>query len=401
MSRDAPSARHPTVVDRPSMPGYGSAPADEGTLLDWSRAVRRLSDSKCYWLAILLLGFLWTPAPRAEEPKEASRLTADTAFRGSVLDFDFPSLHIGIGEYTEGPTGTTVFYFPDKAKIAVDVRGGAPGTMNTDYLRLGYDEPVMDAVVFAGGSWYGLSAGTGVAEGIKEMRANSGSWEGIAGVVSGIIFDLGDRRNNTITPDAELGKAALKAARPGRFPLGAQGAGRMAMQGGYFARENLWEGWPASGQGGAFRQVGDTKIAFFTVVNALGTVVDRQGRVVRCGHSDPRHDCGTISDLLAQKVASAGAASTPDRSPGPTENTTISLLVTNQELAFSDLERLAIQVHTSMARAIQPFATEQDGDVLYAATTGEVETPDLSVVDLGVIAAEVAWDAILNSVPDP
>ncbi len=80
---------------------------------------------------------------------------------------------------------------------------------------------------------------------------------------------------------------------------------------------------------------------------------------------------------------------------------TISLLVTNQELAFSDLERLAIQVHTSMARAIQPFATTNDGDVLYAATTGEVENPELSVTDLGVIAAEVAWDAILSSVPDP
>ena len=80
---------------------------------------------------------------------------------------------------------------------------------------------------------------------------------------------------------------------------------------------------------------------------------------------------------------------------------TISLLVTNQELAFSDLERLAIQVHTSMARAIQPFATTNDGDVLYAATTGEVENPELSVTDLGVIAAEVAWDSILSSVPDP
>jgi L-aminopeptidase/D-esterase-like protein len=144
--------------------------------------------------AILLLGFVCAAALRAEEP-EGHRLTADTTLRGQVLDLDFPALHIGIAEYPEGPTGTTVFYFPNKAKIAVDTRGGAPGTMNTDFLRLGYDRPVMDAVVFAGGSWYGLSAGTGVAEGIKEMRANAGSWEGIAGVVSGIIFDLGPRRD--------------------------------------------------------------------------------------------------------------------------------------------------------------------------------------------------------------
>ena len=64
------------------------------------------------------------------------------------------------------------------------------------------------------------------------------------------------------------------------------------------------------------------------------------------------------------------------------------------------LERLAIQVHTSMGRAIQPFATVNDGDVLYAATTDEVENESLSSLDLGVIASEVAWDAVLNSVPD-
>lgn len=331
----------------------------------------------------------------ANETATALTQRPEISLRGGTLEFDFPALHIGIAEYPEGPTGTTVFYFPDKAKIAVDARGGAPGTMNTDYLRLGYDRKVMDAVVFAGGSWYGLSAGTGVAEGIKEMRSNAGAWAGIAGVVSGIIFDLGERRDNTITPDAALGKAALKAARPGRFPLGAQGAGRMAMQGAYFARGGDWPGWPRSGQGGAFRQIGDTKIAVFTVVNAMGTIVDRQGRVVRCGQDGPTHDCGKISDLLAS--GSPRAHTTP---PGASKNTTISLVVTNQKLVFADLERLAIHVHTSMARAIQPFATESDGDVLYAATTDEIENVDLSPLDLGVIAAEVAWDAVLSSVPE-
>ncbi len=75
-------------------------------------------------------------------------------------------------------------------------------------------------------------------------------------------------------------------------------------------------------------------------------------------------------------------------------------MVTNQRLAFADLERLAIQVHTSMGRAIQPFATSQDGDLLYAATTDDVDNPDVSAFDLGVLASEVAWDAVLASVPD-
>jgi L-aminopeptidase/D-esterase-like protein len=357
-----------------------------------SRLRRRLA-------ATLLLTAAGSHAALPQSPQPA--LIPDTTLRGPALELDFPSLHIGTAEYVEGPTGATVFYFPAKAKIAVDQRGGAPGTMNTDYLRLGYDEAVMDAVVFSGGSWYGLSAGTGVAEGIKEMRSDAGSWQGIAGVVSAIIFDLGDRRDNTITPDAALGKAALKSARPGRFPLGAQGAGRMAKQGVYFAGKNLMPGWPSSGQGGAFRTVGKTKIAFFTVVNALGTIVDRDGRVVRCGRTDAERDCGTINDLLERATQHSVDSAGGQHRPGPSENTTISLLVTNQKLAFADLERLAIQVHTSMARAIQPLATEQDGDVLYAATTDEVDNADLGVTDLGVIAAEVAWDAILSSVPGP
>ena len=160
--------------------------------------------------AVLLLGLVCAPPLLAQEG-EAHRLTADTTLRGQVLDLDFPALHIGIAEYAEGPTGTTVFYFPNKAKIAVDVRGGAPGTMNTDYLRLGYDRPVMDAVVFAGGSWYGLSAGTGVAEGIKEMRGNSGATRGMCiGYASPEAAEGGAialiESGDVIRIDAEAGK---------------------------------------------------------------------------------------------------------------------------------------------------------------------------------------------------
>jgi L-aminopeptidase/D-esterase-like protein len=82
-------------------------------------------------------------------------LKTDTEIRGPVLQFDWPAIQIGIGSYEEGPTGLTIFRFPDSAVAAVDVRGGSPGTVNTDYLRLGYEEPSVDAVVFSGGSAYG------------------------------------------------------------------------------------------------------------------------------------------------------------------------------------------------------------------------------------------------------
>jgi L-aminopeptidase/D-esterase-like protein len=303
------------------------------------------------------------------------------------LTFDFPAVHVGVAEYEDGPTGATVFYFPKTAKVAVDVRGGAPATVETDGLRLAYDEPYVDAISFAGGSSYGLAAATGAAHELKARNAAGGDWGSIASVPGAIIFDLGGRRYNPIVPDFDLGRAALRNAKPNEFPLGPRGAGRFAMQGGYYGDDNRQH----SGQGAAFRQAGPTRVAVFTVVNSLGAIVDRQGNIVRC-HTEP---CGTIADKLAKRVHVA-AGSDDAR---PTEATTLTLVVTNQKLPFWALQRLAIHVHTSMARAIQPFHTTRDGDVLFAASTDEIENDQLSVADLGVLASEVAWDAVLASVP--
>ena len=326
---------------------------------------------------------------------------------GKALRFDFPGMLIGVAEYEEGPTGTTVFYFPKGIKAAVDARGGAPGTVNTDAARLGYEDKQLDAVVLSGGSWYGLSAATGVANAIKAERAKAGEHDFIAGVLAAIIYDVGGRRFSRVTPDDALGGAALRSARPGWFPLGARGAGRYAMQGIYFVNDTLAEAygrWPHSGQGGAFHQVGPTKIAVFTVVNALGLIVGRDGKVVRCGRNTAGTPCPPIAtvirDRLSQPQRLGIRGDVLDSSMTPSGNTTLTLVVTNQKLPWWALNRLAAQVHSSMARAIQPFATQYDGDVLYAVTTDEVENSALTPLDLSTIASEVAWDAVLASVPD-
>jgi len=328
---------------------------------------------------------------------------------GRALRFELPGMRVGVAEYEEGPTGTTVFYFPKGVKAAVDVRGGAPGTINTDAVRLGYESLEMQAVVFSGGSWYGLSAATGVANELKAMRAEQGDHDFIAGVLAAIIYDVGGRRFTRVTPDDRLGRAAVRSAREGWFPLGARGAGRFAMQGVFFRGGDAaddFSTWPHSGQGGAFRQVGPTRIGVFTVVNALGTIVGRDGSVPRCHRNAAGPACPAIAELLQahlRRVESrgAGAESGPADSPGaPTGNTTLTLVVTNQKLPYWALQRLAVQVHTSMARAIQPFATEADGDVLYAVSTDEIENPLVSPLQLGSIASEVAWDAVLSSMPD-
>jgi L-aminopeptidase/D-esterase-like protein len=326
---------------------------------------------------------------------------------GRVLHFDFPAMRVGVAEYDEGPTGTTAFYFPKGAMAAADVRGGAPGTVNVPAARLGYEDRWLSAVVLSGGSWYGLSAATGAANQIKDLRLAKEDYDYIAGVMGAIIFDVGRRRFSRVTPDDRLGRAALRSAKPGWFPLGAHGGGRFAMQGYYFAEPDSLEGmysWPHSGEGGAFRTIGPTKIGVFTVVNALGTIVDREGRVVRCRRNETGSPCPTIAEMLARRsraLGTPGQGTAADSSAGGfTDNTTITLVVTNQKLPFWELQRLAVQVHTSMARTIQPFSTAEDGDALYAVTTGEVENPELSSVELGVAAAELAWDAVLSTVPE-
>jgi L-aminopeptidase/D-esterase-like protein len=329
---------------------------------------------------------------------DQNSLVANARIDGPVLTFDWPAIEVGVASYEEGPTGVTVIRFPKRASVAVDVRGGGPGTVNTDLLRLGYSRPFTDAIVFSGGSAYGEEAITAVATGLKDDGVRSGDFVDVAVVPGAIIYDFGGRRFNEIYPDKRLGQAALRAARPGVFPQGAQGAGRMAMQGGFFGCN------AHSGQGGAFRQVGATKIAAFTVVNAYGAVTDRAGRLVACNRPKSWGNLTMTSELLRNLPHSlkadwdAAAAASPDA--GGTKNTTISLIVTNQKLDYASLQRLAVQVHTSIARAIQPFSTENDGDTLYAASTQEVDNGELSPLVLTTIASEAMWDAVLASVPD-
>lgn len=327
----------------------------------------------------------------------------DTATRQASerqLRFDFPEMQIGVAEYDEGPTGTTVFYFPGRVKGAVDVRGGAPGTVNAAALMNNYDRKMMQAVVFSGGSWYGLSAVTGVANAIKERKAEEGDPNHIAGVVGAIINDFRWRKMSRVTPDDALGRKAFSAAKPGWFPLGARGAGRFAMQGWFVAQQadtDTGAHWPHSGQGGAFRQIGETKVGVFTVVNSYGAIVDRNGRVVRCARNELKDDCPLINESLGALIQEVEESAETN---GPTANTTVTLVVTNRKMPIADLQRLAKQVHGSMSRAIQPFATGGDGDVLYAVTTDQVDDADLTPRALAVIASELAWDAILASVPD-
>ena len=313
---------------------------------------------------------------------DALALTPQTEFDGPRLTFDFPELAIGVAEYAEGPTGCTVFQFGHSAVAAVDIRGGAYATLYTEPLQNG--EGKLDAICLAGGSFYGLEAATGVAAELLAQRDYSPHWGNIALVSGAIIYDYGPREN-AVYPDKTLGRAAFKAARPGVFPLGARGAGRSATVGKWLHKPYRSE---HAGQGGAFQEIDGVKVAVFTVVNAVGAIVDRQGQVVR-GSLNP--DTGE-----RPRVADAGLPGPP-----PPGNTTLTVVVTNQILGGWSLRQLARHVHTSMARAIEPLHTISDGDVLYAVTTNEIpQEQGQDEYVLSVLASETAWDAVLASFTD-
>jgi L-aminopeptidase/D-esterase-like protein len=293
---------------------------------------------------------------------------------GDSLRFDFDGMSIGVAEYERGPTGCTVFWFPEGARCAHDVRGGSVGVVG----EYGF----VHAVCFAGGSLLGLEAAAGVT---GALHARERDPRRIPLVTGAIIYDL--FRGNVLYPDKALGAAALAAAKPGIFPLGRRGAGRNAGCGGGASFAGLQS--ETTGQGGAFRAVGATKVAVFTVVNALGAIIDRQGRVVR-GNRDPKSGERRHYHEVVERAPRTSEEGTRG------EHTTLTLVVTNQEV--NRLDQLAKQVHSSMARAIQPFHTDLDGDTLIAVSTRELKGRGrLQDVALGVLASEVAWDAVLSS----
>jgi L-aminopeptidase/D-esterase-like protein len=322
---------------------------------------------------------------RERKCNDLLELHPQTRLPGRALRYDFPAVRFASAEYEQGQTGCSVLCFPDGAGMALDVRGGSPGITG--------DYGFCHAICLAGGSLMGLEASAGVAAELFARGGYAHEFWSIPLVSGGIIYDFGPRWGNAVYPDKALGRAAAAAALDAgergaeqRIPLGPRGAGRSATVG---KGLDLGKGERA-GQGAAFRQIGELKLLFVTVVNAMGAIVDRNGAVV-CGQRSPD---GTRESFAASLERSMASGEPKPPTPG---NTTLSVLVTNQKLDSSrSLIQLGRAVHSSMARAIVPFHTPDDGDALWCVSTGEIETR-LGITHLATLAGELAWDAVLDS----
>jgi len=313
--------------------------------------------------------------------KNDKGLTPQTPGAGPTLDFEFPGLLIGTAEYEEGPTGCTVLRFPQKASSAVDLRGGSPGIIG------GYGR--VDAICFAGGSLYGLEAAMGVSAQILSERKRA-DWGTIATVSGAIIYDFGVR-DNLIYPDKALGAAAYLAATQCRIPLGQRGAGRSASVG-KIRGSDRFASEPA-GQGAAFRSLGDLRIAVITIVNAMGAVLNQDGSVLR-GIRDKEsgrrlHFHEVISNYPEAVQTSQDACG---------ENTTLTAVIVNSRLEQNELVQLGRQVHSAMARVIQPFHGLDDGDILFTLSTEEIDSQRWDLMALGELCSDLACKAVRTAV---
>ena len=334
-------------------------------------------------MCAFVVSFAYAQDPIINDPDRA----INTDFGDNVLEFDFPAIQVGIAEYPDGPTGVTVLRFGTATSaavaVAVDIRGGAPGFLGNYGL--------VHAISLAGGSLLGLEAASGVVEGIYAEREYSTDWELIPLVSAGVIFDFHER-DDSIYPDKRLGRAAFDNMETNQFPLGARGAGISATVG---KLVDFSAGEPA-GQGAAFLDEDGVKIFACVILNAVGAIYDRNGDIV-------------LGDLDAESRARSGLGTNLERPIGagpsnqvhglPTGNTTLTVVVTNQTILGFNLVQQARQVHSSMARAIQPFHTPTDGDVLWFVSTGGTELMDISLTDFGIMASDVVWDAVLTAHP--
>jgi len=307
---------------------------------------------------------------------------------GSIVDV--PGLQVGHFTLSERLTGCSVVLAPEGAVGAVDVRGAAPGTRETDLLDPANLVDKVHAVLLSGGSAFGLDAATGVVRWLDENGIGFETGHGRVPIVpAAVLFDLpvvrpGD--DPQARPGAEAGYAACQAASTAQPEAGNVGAGAGACVGKLFGLDRCMKG----GIGNASVRVGPWVVGALVACNAVGDVVDpASGRVL----AGARTADGT-GLLDTQRALLPGER---DNRPLPGTNTTIGVVATNATLNKAQAKRLAMSAHDGLARSIRPAHTTLDGDTLFAMATGtEVSPPDLLL--LTVMAAQATEQATLNAI---
>ncbi|MCL4748058.1 MAG: P1 family peptidase [Burkholderiaceae bacterium] len=299
---------------------------------------------------------------------------------------DVAGVRVGHCTNPDGPTGCTVVLVPEGAVAAVDVRGAAPGTRETELLAPSNLVGQVHAVLLAGGSAFGLDAAGGVMRWLEERGIGFPAGPARVPIVpAAILFDLayGDHR---IRPDASSGYAACEQASDRPPAEGSVGAGAGATVGKLFGFERAMKGGIAS----ASVRVAGFTVGAIVAVNAMGDVVDSPSGAPIAGArtADGRRLAGTSRAVFAGEVPAM---------IDPGIATTIGVIATDARLSKAQAQRVAWMGHDGMARAIDPVHTMFDGDTLFALATGRAGREGDPTL-IGIAAADVVARAVRRAV---
>lgn len=327
--------------------------------------------------------FFYGMTERAKNPVA----TDEPAYTGGLTDVE--GIKVGHWTETRRPTGCTVILCEKGAVAGVDVRGGAPGTRETDLLNPINLVQQIFGLALSGGSAFGLDTASGVMRYLDEHGIGFHAGKAIVPIVpAAILIDLqiGDPR---IRPTAESGYQAAIAATAGKIAEGNVGAGAGATVGKFFEPGTAMKG----GLGTASIRVAnsDVVVAALVAVNAAGDVRDPATDAIVAGARtvDGKSFRDTISEIRrGYHVAALGQRAM---------NSTIGVVATNVTLTKDQASKIAQMAHDGYARSINPVHTMYDGDTIFALGTGAITAKgDTSAI--GALAADVMAQAVVRAV---
>jgi len=295
-------------------------------------------------------------------------------FKNAITDVQ--GIEVGHVQDDQALTGCTVILCRKGVVAGVDVRGGAPGTRETDPLNPINLVEKVHAIVLAGGSAFGLDAATGVMRYLEENKIgfNTGAAK-VPIVPSAILYDLNLGRAD-VRPDSAMGYLAATLASSDAPAGGNVGAGTGASAGKILGPKRATK----AGIGTASINLNGIIIGALVAVNPFGDVIDpANGKVL----------AGVRSGTTLQKLKQI------QRRPKTTSNTVIGVIATNAKLTKAQATKVAQMAQDGIARTIKPAHTMYDGDTIFTLATGEKKA-DVSTV--GAYAAEVMSEAILRAV---
>lgn len=291
-----------------------------------------------------------------------------------------------VGHVTDldAATGCTVIICPKGTVGGVDVRGGAPGTRETDLLNPHNRVEEVTAVVLSGGSAYGLAAADGVMRYLEEHHLGYRTRNGLIVpiVPAAILFDLGIG-DSKVRPDAAMGYEACVNAAPHAVQQGNVGAGTGAICGAMRGLAYATKGGLGSA---SIEVVQGLWVAALVAVNAVGDVIDENGKIM----AGLRGENGEFVGMLEAIKAFANQVPAIEK-----ENTVIGVIATNAKLSNAHCQKVAQMAHDGIARAVNPAHTMFDGDTIFALASCEKEA-DTTLI--GAYAAEVMAQAIRNAI---